>query len=152
MRHNTDRILVSHAGNLPRPADVDRLIASGDQAAFHKRLPTAVVEIVDRQAALGVDVVNDGEFVKAGSYGGYIHSRLGGFEQRPYDPKVSPKRGGVAAREVPRYPGTYASGLWLSGSGGPVRPGSSNPLRTGTDSRRRVGSRRRGCSSRIPAS
>jgi len=29
MKHSTDRILVSHCGNLPRPAELDALIAGG---------------------------------------------------------------------------------------------------------------------------
>jgi len=85
MRRSIDRILVSHAGNLPRPDDLNRLLAAGEHAhvALNKRLPSAVAEIVERQIACGVDVVNDGEYVKAGSYTGYIHQRLTGIEVRP---------------------------------------------------------------------
>jgi hypothetical protein len=68
VRHSTDRILVSHAGNLPRPDDVNTLLANKDSTGFSRRLPTAVNDIVDRQVELGVDIVNDGEYVKAGSY------------------------------------------------------------------------------------
>ncbi len=51
MRHNTDKIRVSHAGNLPRPKDVDEVLSRGPEArdAFRQRLPSAVKEIVDRQ-------------------------------------------------------------------------------------------------------
>ena len=76
MRSSKDRILVSHAGNLPRPTSLDELIDGGraTQGAntdeYRRRLPEAVKWIVDRQAELGVDVVNDGEYAKAGSYGG----------------------------------------------------------------------------------
>ena len=92
MRLSTDHILVSHTGNLPRPEALNRLIDIGegpspaprliDRYAFHQRLPRAVDGIVERQIELGVDIVNDGEYVKAGSYGGYIHERLKGFEAR----------------------------------------------------------------------
>ena len=68
MRHSTDRILVSHAGNLPRPDDVNALLAKQGRRRVLERLPSAVKEIVDRQIELGVDIVNDGEYVKAGSY------------------------------------------------------------------------------------
>jgi hypothetical protein len=108
MRLSTDRILVSHTGNLPRPDALDRLIDSSsgaprlvDHYAFQQRLPRAVQAIVDRQIELGVDTVNDGEYVKAGSYGGYIHDRLTGFEWQPYDPAIGPKR----AAERSRRPG-----------------------------------------------
>src|SRR5689334_22070848 len=70
MRRSIVRILVSHAGNLPRPGDLNRLLAAGESArvALTKRLPSAVAEVVERQIAGGVDIVNDGEYVKAGSY------------------------------------------------------------------------------------
>jgi 5-methyltetrahydropteroyltriglutamate--homocysteine methyltransferase len=127
MRHSNDRILVSHAGNLPRPADLDELIAKRDTEGFQKRLPSAVQEIVDRQIEHGVDIVNDGEYVKSGSYTGYMQERVSGFEFVEPDPSKPPKRAGVAERDRRDFPGTYASGLWLSGSGGPVRPGFATP-------------------------
>src|SRR5262245_22612814 len=127
MRHNTDRMLVSHAGNLPRPDDLNTLLAEHDRESFTQRLPSAVREIVQRQIDLGINIVNDGEYVKAGSYTGYIQDRLTGFETSPVDPNVPPKRAGVGARDQQDFPGFYASGLWLSGSGGPVRPGFATP-------------------------
>ena len=36
VRHSTERILVSHAGNLPRPEDVNRLVADHDAAGFRQ--------------------------------------------------------------------------------------------------------------------
>jgi 5-methyltetrahydropteroyltriglutamate--homocysteine methyltransferase len=83
--------------------------------------------IVDRQIDLGVDVVNDGEYVKAGSYGGYIQSRISGWEERPVDASRPPKRAGTAERDRRDFPGFYASGLWFSGSGGVPRPGFATP-------------------------
>jgi 5-methyltetrahydropteroyltriglutamate--homocysteine methyltransferase len=133
MRRSRDRILVSHAGNLPRPPELNELIAGGlareraQDAAYHERLPKAVAWIVDRQVELGVDVVTDGEYVKAGSYGGYMQERVSGFESLPAGPSRPPKRSGVGERDRRDFPGFYASGLWLSGSGGPVRPGFATP-------------------------
>src|SRR2546428_11008435 len=100
MRRSIDRILVSHAGNLPRPDDLNQLLASGASArvALNKRLPSAVTEVVNRQIACGVDVVNDGEYVKAGSYTGYIHQRLTGIAVRPADPHQPPKHAGTGGR------------------------------------------------------
>src|SRR5439155_20508642 len=89
MRHSTDRILVSHAGNLPRPLDLDELIDGGRNTEragntdFHMRLPAAVRWVVDRQIECGVDILNDGEYVKAGSFGGYISERVSGIESLP---------------------------------------------------------------------
>ncbi|HEV7664996.1 MAG TPA: epoxyalkane--coenzyme M transferase [Chloroflexota bacterium] len=127
MRHNTDRILVSHAGNLPRPADLNKLLAARDEPGIRSRLPTAVQEIVERQMASGVDIVNDGEYVKAGSYTGYMQERVTGWEALPIDPGVPRKRAAVAERDRRQFPGFYESGLWMQGSGGPIRPGFFTP-------------------------
>lgn len=136
MRASSDRILVSHAGNLPRPAELNSLIDDGKATAaanteeYFRRLPAAVNGIVDRQIELGVDVVNDGEYAKAGSYGGYIHSRVTGFSNVPADPSKPPKRAGTAERDRRDFPGFFTSGLWFAGSGGPVRPGFATPGQT----------------------
>ena len=60
MRRSIDRILVSHAGNLPRPDDLNRLFAAGEseRVALSERLPRAVAEVVERQITCGVEVVN----------------------------------------------------------------------------------------------
>jgi len=129
VRHSTDRILVSHPGNLPRPDDMNEILARGPEgrAALRARLPSAVKEIVDRQLEIGVDIPNDGEYVKAGSYTGYMQERVTGWETQPIDPSKPPKRAGVGERDRRDFPGTYASGLWLMGSGGPIRPGFATP-------------------------
>ena len=104
MKHSTDRIRVSHAGNLPRPRYLDELIEGGKNrdgshtGEYHNRLPKGVKEIVDKQIELGVDVVNDGEYAKAGSYGGYMQERVSGFSNVPADPNRKPKRAGTAER------------------------------------------------------
>ena len=133
MRSSKDRILVSHAGNLPRPAALDDLIDGGRSTKgantdeYHRRLPEAVSWIVDRQAELGVDVVNDGEYAKAGSYGGYMQERVQGYSSVAADPNRPLKRAGTAERDRRDFPGFYASGLWFAGSGGPIRPGFMTP-------------------------
>ncbi|HEY7279742.1 MAG TPA: hypothetical protein VH594_27505, partial [Trebonia sp.] len=132
MRLSTDGIRTTHGGNLPRPADFDALLQAGPvvTAQAAERLPEAVQYVVDRQIGSGLSVVNDGEYVKAaggGSYAGYIHQRVTGWEVLPIDPAKPPKRDGVGGRERRMFPGFYESGLWLQGSGGPVRPGFFTP-------------------------
>jgi len=96
LRHSTDRILVSHAGNLPRPDSLNELIDGGlnrdgaNSSEYAKRLPKAVEWIVDQQIEYGVDIVNDGEYAKAGSYGGYIHDRITGYSMVEVDPNRAP--------------------------------------------------------------
>src|SRR5919198_6319824 len=114
MRRSTDRILVSHAGNLPRPAYIDELIDGGkaregsNRQEYHARLPKAVNEIVDKQIEYGIDIVNDGEYAKAGSYGGYMQERVSGYSSVPADPNRKPKRAGTAGSGPPPFPGFYA--------------------------------------------
>src|SRR6516225_10318486 len=85
--HSTDRILTTHAGSLPRPNDVVEMVrarARGDRrddAADAARLREAVAEVVRRQADLGIDVVDDGEFGKP-SFVTYVRERLGGLTRQ----------------------------------------------------------------------
>jgi 5-methyltetrahydropteroyltriglutamate--homocysteine methyltransferase len=85
MKRSTDRILTTHTGSLPRPADlVEMLYAQEkgepqDHAAFAARIRTATAEIVQQQVDCGVDIVNDGETGKIG-YATYVKDRLTGFD------------------------------------------------------------------------
>ncbi|MEZ5709969.1 MAG: hypothetical protein R3E02_11345 [Blastomonas sp.] len=132
MRRSTDFIRTTHGGNLPRPADLDALLADADanREAIDARLPSAVQEVIDHQIACGVTVINDGEYVKAanmGSYSGYVQARVTGWEMLPRDPDAAPKRAGPGERDRRDFPGFYESGLWFAGAGGPVRPGFMTP-------------------------
>src|SRR5262245_27635769 len=79
------RILTTHVGSLPRPAQVvDWLFAQdrGDEsdAAFVKEvLQQGVDEVLRLQEDAGLDVVSDGEMSKI-SYATYIKHRLTGFD------------------------------------------------------------------------
>ena len=84
MKRSTDRFLTTHTGSLPRPEDLIRMMYAKeegvpvDAAALSQRVAAAVEEVVRKQAAAGVDVVNDGEMSKP-SYATYIKDRLSGF-------------------------------------------------------------------------
>ena len=84
MRRSSDRILTTHTGSLPRPVDLDQLIADKDTGAavdagaFDKRVAEAVNDVVASQLAVGVSVVSDGEMGKSG-YSTYVKDRLNGF-------------------------------------------------------------------------
>jgi len=87
MKRSTDRILTTHTGSIPRPPELLALSSSKtgppqDPALYAKRLHESIAEIVRRQASVGIDIVNDGEFGKD-SWGAYILSRISGFERRP---------------------------------------------------------------------
>jgi 5-methyltetrahydropteroyltriglutamate--homocysteine methyltransferase len=84
MRRSSDRILTTHTGSLPRPEDLDQLIADKDTGAavdagaFDKRVASAVTDVVASQLSVGVSVVSDGEMGKSG-YSTYVKDRLNGF-------------------------------------------------------------------------
>ena len=80
-----DRILTTHVGSLPRPADVvDMLFAlergeARDAALVEDTLQRGVNDAVRRQEDAGLDIVSDGEMSKI-SYATYIRHRLTGFD------------------------------------------------------------------------
>jgi 5-methyltetrahydropteroyltriglutamate--homocysteine methyltransferase len=84
MKRSTDRILTTHTGSLPRPADLAATLealdagSTIDAAAFEARVRRAVIDIVRMQVEAGVDVVSDGEQGKVG-YSTYVRHRLTGF-------------------------------------------------------------------------
>lgn len=90
MKRSIHRILTTHVGSLPRPADLMELYL--EQAPAEKlepRLTSAVGEVVRRQIDAGIDVVNDGEYGKPmtdevdyGAWATYVHERISGFEMR----------------------------------------------------------------------
>ena len=111
MKHSTDRILTTHAGSLPRPADILEKLAAKQQAAFDEpgmaeRLRGAVADIVRKQVELGVDVVDDGEQGKVG-FIPYINERLAGFEIDKERPSMSPWGHSKEAKSFPEF---YATG------------------------------------------
>src|SRR4029453_13075130 len=84
MRRSRERILTTHVGSLPRPAELDDAVTQrpANERAYGAVLERAVVDVVKKQVELGLDIVNDGEFGKS-SWQGYLSERVGGFEARP---------------------------------------------------------------------
>ena len=106
MIYSTDRILTTHAGSLPRPADLRDMVAARgrgeaiDPAAFEHRLTTAVADIVRQQLECGLDSVNDGEVSKT-NFTDYVRARIAGFEERP---AAARRRLEITARDRTRFP------------------------------------------------
>lgn len=91
MLASSQRILTTHVGSLPRPPQLFRDLKvreSGhahNAAALATDIRASVIDVVGRQAAAGIDVVNDGEHSKS-SFAAYTVARLEGFspvEERP---------------------------------------------------------------------
>src|SRR5690606_33939557 len=132
MRRSSDYFLSTHGGNLPVPDDLFNLLdnAQGNEAKIAVELPKAIEWVVKQQMDCGVDIINDGEYVKAatpGTYHAYIHNRVSGFNTVDKPEGLQPKRAFTAERDKRDFPGFYESGLWFAGSGGAIRPGFATP-------------------------
>jgi 5-methyltetrahydropteroyltriglutamate--homocysteine methyltransferase len=78
MRRSESRILTTHVGALPPPADV-----WGNASITESEVLDAVREVIRLQRAAGVDIVNEGELTKGGNWVSYVNGRLSGFEPAP---------------------------------------------------------------------
>jgi len=106
MKTSQDRILTTHVGSLPRPPELKQLLVRKDQGEAYDQdelarlTHQAVLDIVRRQASVGVDVVNDGEMSKPG-YSTYIADRLTGFAgHQPAKPRLD-------TRDHPNFAAAY---------------------------------------------
>ena len=121
MRRSAERILTTHVGSLPRPSRLVNVILAEDRGvaidrdAFEAELKAAVDDVVARQAALGIDIVDDGEFSKRG-FAVYANERLAGYEARPRERGIP--WGG--SREALAFPEFYG-GARPHGSGAVAR-------------------------------
>lgn len=90
MKRSEKRILTTHTGSLVRPARLKALALSGQDRPqevapdehYVETVREATAEVVRKQAAIGLDIISDGEFGKA-SWSNYILDRITGFEIRP---------------------------------------------------------------------
>src|SRR4030095_2490894 len=90
----------------------------GERRALAARIRAAVAEIVQRQTAAGIDIVNDGEMSKP-SYATYIKDRLNGFggeSQPPPYPDLVP------------FPGLHQKVYRDRGRGRRKMPGCNGPI------------------------
>jgi 5-methyltetrahydropteroyltriglutamate--homocysteine methyltransferase len=121
VKRNPQRILTTHVGSLPRPAELLDLMkakVSGlayDKAGYDQRVKSAVAECVKRQVATGIDIVSDGEQSKPGFFT-YVRERLEGFEERPGQKRK------LFAAEVAAFPEYYEKYFREAMMGGAVAP------------------------------
>ena len=93
MKRSSDRILTTHTGSLPRPADLVEMIQARENgetpedASFNIRVKAAVAEIVAKQIDAGIDVVSDGEMGKP-SFASYVKNRISGFGGQNPEPRI----------------------------------------------------------------
>lgn len=115
VKYSTNRILTTHAGSLPRPADLIRLLqerekggSSFNESAYAQQCREAVAGIVRKQVNCGIDIVDDGEMGKP-SFISYVQERLSGFEPSKNGRGVEGPGGGgrLQSRETESFPEFY---------------------------------------------
>ena len=112
-RRNAGRILTTHVGSLIRPPKLQEFLKAQrdkepyDQAAFDACLHDAVADVVRKQAEIGLDVINDGEYGKTISWSRYVLERMSGFEQRDR-PAHAGMPAAVAGRDRREFAEFYA--------------------------------------------
>ena len=113
MKRSSERILTTHTGSLPLPAQVRQALAakrSGeeyDQGAIDAVVSTAIGAVVRRQIEAGIDIVGDGELSKT-SWNNYVVHRISGLERKPRSRARSAEAWSVARGIVrPRETGMW---------------------------------------------
>src|SRR5437762_5673095 len=131
MLYSNDRILTTHAGSLPRPADLRELVVARtngqpyDAAALDRRLTEAVAEVVKQQIECGLDIVNDGELSKF-NFTDYVRERIAGYELRSSSGR---RRLSIIARDEKKFAGYFAANARAQSLGPPTMPVCVAPLR-----------------------
>jgi 5-methyltetrahydropteroyltriglutamate--homocysteine methyltransferase len=85
MRRSETRILTTHTGSLPRSPELQELLRSrldpeaAEAEEFRTGVEEGVADVVAKQVATGIDVINDGEQGRV-QYATYVKDRLTGFD------------------------------------------------------------------------
>jgi len=87
MKRSDTRIRTTHVGSIIRPPELLVLSAkasksAADEKAFEDATRKSIADVVQKQIAAGIDVINDGEHGKS-SWANYALTRMSGFEHRP---------------------------------------------------------------------
>ena len=125
MQRSTDRIYTTHVGSLARPEallDLMRASAAGEPVEAGEldgAQRRAVADVVARQRAAGLDVINDGEQGKTGFFA-YIAQRLSGYEPRSGSDTMKKFRPEI--EDFPEYYGQYFQRAMTGGMAVPAAP------------------------------
>ena len=124
MKRSSERILTTHVGSLPRPADLLTMIQAKEQgvafdsSVFEDRVKSVIAEVVKKQADSGIDIVADGEMGRFG-FIPYVNERLAGIEPRK---NLSRAGGWSQSREYLAFPEYYQWAAQMPGAAGRAPP------------------------------
>lgn len=88
MKYNSERILATHVGSLPRPRRLVEILETKETGGdidldnLQQQITAAITNIEKLQRNSGIDIVNDGENSKT-SYSLYIRDRLSRIDPKP---------------------------------------------------------------------
>jgi 5-methyltetrahydropteroyltriglutamate--homocysteine methyltransferase len=131
MKSSADRIITTHAGSLPRPPELLKLIRAKlagqpyEENELNAEIKRSVEAVTKQQADTGLDVVSDGEMSKP-SFLSYINERLGGVTVTA-EPFGNPWKGSRENKSFPEYYAWEAS-LNLNPAAGAKRVVCDGPL------------------------
>jgi len=111
VRRSDERILTTHTGSLPRSALLSDLLVRQeageaiDLALLARETEANVMRVIERQAAAGVDIGNDGEQPRVG-FQTYVVERMNGFggaskRKRPSDTSKFPAYAEMLRKRFP---------------------------------------------------
>ena len=126
MTGRAERILTTHTGSLPRPPELLAMVQARetgqpyDAEALGDAVRRSVGEAVRLQADAGMDIVNDGEYSKAG-FSDYIKDRVSGFDG------VDPSPQAPSEVDFPEFAEWWRTAGFLGGVAFP-RPVCTGPM------------------------
>jgi 5-methyltetrahydropteroyltriglutamate--homocysteine methyltransferase len=94
MQRSEARILTTHAGSLPRPAELAEMFGrlshhdAVDSAAMERAIEESTRRVIAKQIECGIDVGNNGEQSRE-SFFTYVQHRMSGFGGRSERPRLS---------------------------------------------------------------
>lgn len=114
MQQSSTHILTTHTGSLPRSVALQELLRLREerqpyhQATLEAGIRAGVMEVVQRQIAAGLDVINDGEQGRS-QYAAYVKERLAGYDGE----RAVRARPRLGESDFPNYVATHQSSTSL---------------------------------------
>lgn len=114
MQQSSTHILTTHTGSLPRSVALQELLRLREerqpyhQATLEAGIRAGVMEVVQRQIAAGLDVINDGEQGRS-QYAAYVKERLAGYDGE----RAVRARPRLGESDFPNYIATHQSSTSL---------------------------------------
>ncbi len=139
MKRSEARILTTHTGSLPRSPELQELLRSrldpkdGEAEEFLTGVEEGVADVVAKQAAIGIDVINDGEQGRV-QYATYVKDRLTGFDGEQVL-RARPRKDLLDFPEFAAQSGVSSSSTAASETMSSEVPGFSPSLASCSDSR-----------------